>query len=92
MGISEGLNIVQIFNADQTVLYATLDTIPVNRANATNRTSLILAEQSGQPDLLVSWFYPGSTTGNEFMYPKQQQKEVTHATQQTAVTPSDFWL
>jgi hypothetical protein len=86
MVISQGLHLVQIFNADQAVLYATLDTMPVNPAKATNHTAPTLAQRPGQPDLLVRWFYPGSTTGNEFMYPKQQQKEVTHATQQTAVT------
>jgi len=82
----DDLNVVQVFNADRTVLYATLQTIPTDRPEPTGHTVVTLAEQgTGQPDVLMKWFYPGRETGNEFLYPKQQEKELAQDKQQTAV-------
>ena len=79
-------NVVQIFNADRTVLYATLQTIATDRQEPTGDTVVTLAEQgTGQPDVLVKWFYPGRETGNEFLYPKQQEKELAQDKQETIV-------
>jgi len=66
-------NIVQVFNADRTVLYATLQTIATERQEPTGHTVVTLAKQgAGQPDALLKWFYPGRETGNEFLYPTQK--------------------
>src|SRR5216684_2689540 len=79
-------NVVQIFNADRTVLYATLQTIATDRQEPTGDTVVTLAEQgTGQPDVLVKWFYPGRETGNEFLYPKQQEKELAQDKQHTVM-------
>ena len=79
-------NIVQIFNADRTVLYATLQTVPTLRQEPTGHTVVALAEQgAGQPDALLKWFYPGRETGNEFVYPQQKEKELAQDKQQTVV-------
>ena len=76
-------NIVQIFNADRTVLYATLQTVATERREPTGFTVLALAEQgAGQPDALLKWFYPGRETGNEFVYSKQKEKELAQDRQQ----------
>jgi hypothetical protein len=80
------LHIVQIFNADRTVLYATLQTISTDRPKPTGRTVIALAEQGNrQPDVLLKWFYPECETGNQFIYSKQEEKELTHDKQQTIV-------
>ena len=77
-------NIVQIFNADRTVLYATVHTIPTERQEPTGDTVIALVEQgAGQPDALLKWFYTGRETGNEFLYPKQKEKELAQDKQQT---------
>jgi hypothetical protein len=77
-------NIVQVFNADRTVLYATLQTIATDRPDPADHTIVALAEQgTGQPDALMKWFYPGRETGNEFLYPKQKEKELAQDKQQT---------
>jgi Protein of unknown function (DUF2911) len=77
-------NIVQIFNANRTVLYATLQTIATDRQEPTDDTAVTLAEpESGGPSVLVKWFYPGHETGNEFLYPKQKEKELAQDKQQT---------
>jgi hypothetical protein len=79
-------NIVQIFNADGTVLYATLQTIPTERQEPTGHTVIALAERgTGQPDVLLKWFYPGRETGNEFLYPEQKEKELAQDPQKTIV-------
>lgn len=79
-------NIVQIFNSDKTALYATLETIPTEREDATGDTALAFAEQGdGKPEVLLKWFYPGETTGTEFVYPKQEEKALAQDRQQTVV-------
>ena len=79
-------NIVQIFNADGTKLYATVQTIPAERKRETDGISITLAQRpDGQPDALVTWFYPGNDTGHEFLYSKQEEKELTQDVKQTLV-------
>jgi len=79
-------NIVQIFNSDGTALYATLMTIPIDRAEATGYTTITLAEQgAGKRDVLLKWFYPGSFTGHEFVYSKQEAMELAQDKQETIV-------
>lgn len=84
--ISSDRNLVQIFNADRTVLYATLQTNTTERQEPTGDTVVALAEQgTGQPAALLKWFYPGRETGNEFVYPKQTEKVLAQAKQETVV-------
>ena len=79
-------DIVRIFNADGTVLYATVQTIPTDRQEPTGQIVVTLAEQgAGQPDALLKWFYPGRETGNEFVYPTQKEKELAQDKQETIV-------
>jgi hypothetical protein len=81
---ADDLNVVQVFNADRTVLYATLQTIATDRPEPTDHTVVALAEQgAGQPDVLLKWFYPGRETGKEFLYPQQKEKELAQDKQQT---------
>jgi hypothetical protein len=30
---------------------------------------------TGSPDAIKAWFYPGETTGFEFVYPREQAKK-----------------
>jgi hypothetical protein len=69
-------NIVQIFNADGSVLYATLQTISAERLKPADDTLITLAEAPGEPVTLVKWFYPGSLVGNEFVYSRDKEKEL----------------
>src|SRR5437016_6856363 len=79
-------NVVQIFNSDQTHLYATLQTVATERQDSTGDTAITLAEQGGgKPDALLKWFYPGRDTGHEFVYSGQQEKQLAQDTQQTIV-------
>jgi hypothetical protein len=69
--------LVRIYSADRTVLYATLFAASSERTKATDRTVFGLTERgSAQPQAIVTWFYPGETTGHQFLYPKQMEKEL----------------
>ena len=86
LGSTDDLNVVHIFNANRTVLYATLQTVSTDRPEPTDHTVVALAEQgAGQPDVLLKWFYPGLETGNEFVYPKQKERELAQDKKQTVV-------
>ena len=79
-------NVVQIFNAGGTKLYATLMTVPTYRQEATGNTTVILAEQgSGQPDALTKWYYPGDETGHQFLYPTHEEKQLAQDRMETIV-------
>jgi hypothetical protein len=79
-------NIVQIFNSDQTHVFATLDAVAAERQDPTDDTVVTFAEQGvGKPDVLVRWFYPGDVTGVEFLYSGQTEKELAQERHQTVL-------
>jgi hypothetical protein len=64
-------HIVQIFNKDETEIYATILAIPNYRLKATDKTVVTFTERpAGEPEALRAWFYPGRNWGEEFVYPK----------------------
>jgi hypothetical protein len=69
-------NVVQILNADRSRVIAVFPTAAIQRATPTASTEINFAEQGHQPNALVNWFYPGSTTGHEFLYSRQEEKVV----------------
>jgi hypothetical protein len=73
-------NIIQIFNSDRSMLYATVLTINAERSNATDNTAVTFADRGAmQPQTMVTWFYPGHTSGHEFLYPDPEAKELAQA-------------
>lgn len=76
-------NIVQIFNADQTRLLATVLTIPDYRQNPTDKTVIKFSETpQGGPSAIKEWFYPGDEYGQEFVYPRTRAAELAKAANQ----------
>ena len=70
-------HIVQIFNQDETMIYATVLAIPNYRLRATDKTVLTFRETPpGEPQVLRAWFYPGHNFGEEFVYPKAKAIEL----------------
>src|SRR6202049_2962822 len=64
-------NIVQIFNEDQTHLYATIIAIPNYRLQPTDKTVITFgAREAHSAEAIRAWFYPGANWGQEFVYPK----------------------
>jgi hypothetical protein len=74
-------HIVQIFNQEETVVYATILAIPNYRLKATDKTVVTFSERpAGQPEALRGWFYPGRNWGEEFVYPKAKAMELAKTT------------
>jgi Protein of unknown function (DUF2911) len=79
-------DIVWVFNADRTHLFATIQTVPTDRAKETTGTSITFAQsQDGQPPALVTWFYPGTETGHEFVFSKQVETKLAQDAKHTFV-------
>src|SRR5262249_1544847 len=74
-------HIVQIFNEDQTHIYATVLAIPNYRLRVTGKTVMTFAERAaGEPQAIRSWFYPGDNFGQEFVYSKSRAVELAKQT------------
>ena len=74
-------HIVQIFNKEETTVYATILAIPNYRLKATDKTVITFSERpAGQPEALRAWFYPGRNWGEEFVYPKAKAIELAKVT------------
>jgi hypothetical protein len=74
-------HIVQIFDKNETTVYATILAIPNYRLRATDKTVMTFSERpAGQPEALRAWFYPGRNWGEEFVYPKARAMELAKAT------------
>ena len=70
-------HIVQIWNKDETIQYATILAIPDYRLKATDKTVITFDERpAGEPLALRAWFYPGSNFGDQFVYPKEKAMEL----------------
>jgi hypothetical protein len=79
-------NIVQIFNSDRSTLYATLLTINAERSNPTDKTAITFADRgSMQPQNIVTWFYPGFSSGHEFVYSNSEEKELSQLKLHTVI-------
>ena len=73
-------HIVQIFNQDETMIYATILAIPNYRLKATDKTVVTFTERpAGEPEALRAWFYPGRNWGEEFVYPKARAMTLAKA-------------
>jgi hypothetical protein len=75
-------NVVQIFSSDWTKLFATEITVSSESATSADSTTFEFAERESSRPALVKWFYPGDTTGHEFLYGKGEEKEIAHDRQQ----------
>jgi len=74
---SSDRHIVQIFNRDETMIYATILAIPNYRLRPTDKTVITFNEGiRGAPEALRAWFYPGANWGEEFVYPKAKAVEL----------------
>jgi hypothetical protein len=68
-------NVVQVWNADQTILYATVMGLPEYKGDAPSENRFILEQREDAPALLKSWFHEGTTYGERFVYSKNDRKE-----------------
>jgi len=80
---SSDRHIVQIFNRDQTKIYATILAIANYRLTPTGKTVMTFNEGiQGKPEAIRAWFYPGDNWGEEFVYPKDKAIELAQVAKQ----------
>jgi hypothetical protein len=73
LDVKSNRNIVQVWNADETHVYATILTIPNYNMSPVESTILHFEERPRQEaDAVRAWIYPADSFGQEFVYPKKQ--------------------
>ena len=78
---------VQITNEDRTRTIAIVQAISRERWQGNAGTEFTLAEGHGvEPAAIIAWFYPGRTTGHEFVYPAQEEKQLAMAKKDTQIS------
>src|ERR1035437_6427311 len=81
-------HIVQIFNQDEPMIFATILAIPNYRLKATDKTVITFTERpAGEPEALRAWFYPGRNWGEEFVYPKARAMMLAKAANTPVLYP-----
>ncbi|HET6143095.1 MAG TPA: hypothetical protein VFE02_06270 [Candidatus Acidoferrales bacterium] len=85
-------NIVQVLDQEQTQVYATNFTVPTERPRPTDNTVVEFYETADGPqNALKAWFYPGDTSGREFVYSRSRAAELADTAKQTiTVTTSNL--
>lgn len=85
-------NVVQVFDKDQKHLFATVLTIPDYRPQPSDKAIVRFSETAaGAPPAVKVWFYPGDTSGWEFVYPKSRAMELAKASNQAVPSmPSEL--
>ena len=74
-------HVVQVMNADQNHVYATVFAIPTQRSEPADKTIITFYETPrGEPLFVHKWFYPGDTVGQEFPYPRGRTRYIARAT------------
>ena len=80
-------HIVYIFNADGSTLVATVMAIANSRLDSADETVIKFDEvPRGSTDAIRAWFYPGDSTGHQFVYPKARAMQLAKASK--AVVPA----
>ncbi|HYV62326.1 MAG TPA: hypothetical protein VE958_06615 [Bryobacteraceae bacterium] len=78
---SSNRHIVQFMNEDQNRQMALTFAVAAERIRPTGKTVLTMYEGSqGAPPAIRTWFYPGDTVGQEFLYSRQQALRISART------------
>ena len=87
MADTEDRQIVQILSEDRSKSLGFVQTMNRERGEATGGVTFTFAERgAAEPAAVISWFYPGRTTGHEFVYPRNVEKELALAKLDTQVS------
>ena len=78
-------DIVQVFSEDNDELLATILAIPAYRLDPSPETIVTFEERpAGSPQAIRQWFYPGETSGVEFVYAETSDADETQAVEETS--------
>jgi hypothetical protein len=80
-------NVVQVLNADENQIFATILAVPHYRMQPADKTIILFEERRrDQPQAIHAWFYPGHRYGQEFVYPKSRALELAQETHQNILS------
>jgi hypothetical protein len=83
-------HVVMVRDKAGTKVYSMFMTIPDQRSQAPQRNVIMFAERAASaPQAIKSWFYPGNSIGEEFVYPKSQAMKIAKANHQSVLANSD---
>jgi len=79
--------IVQVLSNDGTKLYGTFFTISALRLKPADQPEVhFLETPSGAAPAIRTWWYPGESTGFEFIYPKDDARRLAKSANQSVLT------
>ena len=74
-------HVVQIFNREQTHIIATVVAVPIERVAPRGHTTFTFYETAaGSARALRTWYYPGDSVGQQFVYPKHHEMLAANTT------------
>jgi hypothetical protein len=78
---SASRNVVQVWDRDQKNMIGHWLFVPAQRAEATGENVVMFKEnREGTTPAVQYWYYPGERTGKEFVYPKDQARQIAART------------
>jgi hypothetical protein len=82
-----GRKVMQVLDKASNKTYGLFLTISAQRPKAADDAELRFMETpAGKPAAVKTWWYPGNSTGREFIYPKEQARRLAIATNTTVLT------
>jgi hypothetical protein len=82
-----GRKVMQVLDKASNKTYGLFLTITAQRPKSADDAELRFMETpAGKPAAVKTWWYPGNSTGREFIYPKEQARRLAMATHTTVLT------
>jgi hypothetical protein len=79
--------VIHVLSKDGKTAYANLLSIPDVRRDVTYKSEIRFMETAkGQPSAVKTWWYSGESIGYEFIYPKDQARELAKAVVEPVLT------
>jgi len=84
---TENRNIIQVLNGDGTKIYGTFFAISAHRNVRPEKPEVRFMETAAtKPHAIRTWWYPGDSTGFEFIYPKEQARLLAKGASESVLT------
>src|SRR2546421_11526516 len=84
---STSRKVIQVLSGDEKKPFAMANTIPDQRRDPVKDATVSFYETPrGEPAAVKSWWYPGESTGYQFIYPRAQARQIAQRTGKAVLT------